>query len=297
MKEKLMECGDLLEEVSLKCYNTFRVGGICKYLVSPRTDLELQKLIRYLKKEKISYFILGNGSNLIFSESYYDGVVILLKNFNQIMIKDTRVIAGAGVLMPRLAMLTIQENLTGFEWAIGIPGSVGGCIYNNAEAYKESTFDHLVEITLLTPDNEIKTMPSSAFSSGYRTSFFKENKDYIILKAVFQLECGNQKESLEIVNKRREKRLLSQPLEYPSAGSVFRNPSQENPSGKIIENLGLKGTRIGGAEISTKHANFIINKGNATSNDIRNLIELIHKEVKEKENIDLVMEQEYVGWD
>ncbi len=297
MKEKLMECGDLLEEVSLKCYNTFRVGGICKYLISPRNELELQKLICYLKEENISYFILGNGSNIIFSENYYDGVIILLKHFDQIHINETKVEVGAGVMMPTLAIKTIQSNLTGLEWSVGIPGSVGGCIYGNAEAYKESTFDHLESITLLTPENEIKTVPASSFTSGYRTSYFKENKGYIILSAVFHLTYGNQEESLKQVNKRREKRLSTQPLEYPSAGSVFRNPSKDFPSGKIIEDLGLKGKQIGGAAISTKHANFIINKGNATSNDIRNLIELVHQEVKEKENIDLVMEQEYVGWD
>lgn len=296
MREKLVEWGDLLEEVSLSCYNTFHIGGVCKYLISPRNETELLQLVTYLKEQKIKYFILGNGSNVIFSSEYYDGVIISLKYFDEIVIENDIACVGSGVMMPKLAMKTIEEGFTGFEWAVGIPGTVGGCIYGNAEAYKESTFDRLIDVTVLTPENELKVFKKEDLTYSYRTSFFKENKGYIILKARFFLEKGDRLDSLEKISKRRKKRLTTQPLEYPSAGSVFRNPSSENPSGKIIEELGLKGLCVGGAEVSNKHANFVINKKNATSEDVRNLITMVHKEVKEKLGIDLVMEQEYVGW-
>lgn len=297
MKEKLMECGDLQEEVKLVCYNTFHIGGTCKYMVFPRSLEELDCLMKYVREEHLPYFILGNGSNVIFSSKYFDGVMISLKYFDEVLIEKNMVTVGSGVMMPSLAMKTIQHNLSGFEWAVGIPGTVGGCIYGNAEAYKESTFDRLKSVFVLSPSGELKTFLKEELSHAYRTSFFKENPGYVIIKATFCLDFGTKEESMKIVEKRRMKRMLTQPLEYPSAGSVFRNPSPDNPSGKIIEELGLKGTKIGGAEVSKKHANFIINTGNATSKDVRNLIELVHKTVKKEANIDLVMEQEYVGWE
>lgn len=297
MKTELLRFGLVREEESLKKYNTFKIGGTCKYMIEPNDTQELLSLLTYIKEKQMKYFILGNGSNVILNDEYFDGVVIRLVNFNRLEIDSCLVTVGAGVMMPKLALETIQRGYQGLEWAVGIPGSVGGCIYGNAEAYKESTFDFLHEVTVITPSFELKTLKKSDLSFGYRTSFFKENPGYIILEATFLLQEGNMNESQELIQKRKEKRFATQPLEYPSAGSVFRNPSVDNPSGRIIEELGLKGMQIGGAEVSQKHANFIINKGNATSQDVRNLIELIHSEVKQKKGIDLVLEQEYVGWD
>lgn len=297
MKNKLAQYGEVLEHVSLKQYNTFRIGGLCKYMVFPSNKEDLKNLVILLQQEAVSYFVLGNGSNVILSDDYYDGVIIVLKKMDSFEIKENQVLVGAGIMMPKLAMETINHNLAGFEWAVGIPGTVGGCIYGNAEAYKESTFDYLETVTVLNPQNEIEVLKKSDLSYGYRTSYFKTHPGYIILEAVFSLSNGNKLESMEKVMKRKEKRKMSQPLEYPSAGSVFRNPSSENPSGKIIEELGLKGCRIGGAEVSQKHANFIINTGSSTGKDVRDLVELVHAKVKEATGIDLVMEQEYVGWD
>lgn len=296
MKDQLTQYGEVLEHVSLKNYNTFRVGGTCKFMIFPTKNEDLQHLIQFLNQENILYFVLGNGSNVILSEREFSGVVIVLKKMDALEIMDTKVRVGAGYMMPKLAMETISNGLAGFEWAVGIPGTVGGCIYGNAEAYKESTFDYLEKVTVLTPEGEIKEFKKEELSYGYRTSFFKVNPGYIILEATFDLSYGEMDVSMEIVRKRKEKRMMTQPLEFPSAGSVFRNPSSDNPSGKIIEDLGFKGVCVGGAEVSNKHANFIINTGNATGNDIKNLVELIHATVKEKTGIDLVMEQEYIGW-
>jgi len=296
MKEVLNQFGEVLEEVSLTSFNTFRVSGVCKYMVFPNSFSQVEQLIQYLKAENIHYFILGNGSNIILTEEYFDGVFVSLKKISILDIQGCFVRVSAGVMMPHLALETINQNLTGLEWAASIPGTVGGCIYGNAEAYLISTFDYLKEVTVLNPGGVIEVLLKEDLSYGYRTSFFKEHAGYIILEAKFELLKGDKEESLELVRKRQKKRIATQPLEYPSAGSVFRNPSPENPSGKIIEELGLKGYRIGGAEVSQKHANFIINLGNATGKDIQNLVELIHQKVLEERGIDLFMEQEYIGW-
>lgn len=296
MKEQLLIYGDVIEEASLKQYNTFHIASTCKYLVFPKSISDVQGLISFLQKEKLRYFILGNGSNIIFLNDYYDGVMVSLKQLNHMVFSDDEVLVGAGVMMPTLAMEVIRHGFSGFEWASGIPGTVGGSIYGNAEAYKESTFDFLKQVTIL-EHGVVKTVFKDDLHYAYRTSTFKEHPGAIILEAVFTLKEGNQEESFEKMKKRKERRMETQPLEYPSAGSVFRNPSSENPSGRIIEELGLKGVQIHDAKISEKHANFIVNVGSATGKDIQSLIELIHSKVLEHRNIDLLMEQEYVGWD
>lgn len=297
MKQELKLCEDCMMDVSLKNFNTFRIGGTAKYLASPKNTDELLSLLNYLNVEQIPYFILGNGSNVILSSDTYEGVVIRLNHFQDVSFSNDAVYVGAGVMMPKFASMLVDSSYTGFEWAIGIPGTVGGCIYGNAEAYKESTFDYLISVKVITPSLEVREMKKEELSYGYRTSFFKTHSGYVILGATFSLIKGNKEESLEIIQKRMMKRKTTQPLEYPSAGSVFRNPSPENPSGRIIEQCGLKGRMIGGAMVSEKHANFIINTGNATSQDVRNLIKLVHDEVKRQCGIDLLLEQEYVGWD
>lgn len=297
MKESLMNFGEVIEDVSLRNYNTFRIGGKASFMVFPKTIENVKNLICFLKKEDVKYFILGNGSNVIFSDQFFEGVIVNLKKMDAIIYQGTQVICEAGVMMPKLSMDVISHGLKGFEWATGIPGTVGGCVYGNAEAYKESMFDFLLEVQVLTLEGDLKILKKSELSYGYRTSFFKENPGYVILSATFSLDYGDKEESMEKILRRKEKRMATQPLEYPSAGSVFRNPSPDNPSGRIIESIGMKGYSIGGAEVSKKHANFIVNTGNATSNDVRNLVELVHQRVQSETNIDLLMEQEYVGWD
>lgn len=278
------------EETSLKNYNTYRINTTAKFIVFPKNIEELQLLLKYLRENNIKYYLLGNGSNVIFSMEYYDGVIIKLDNLNKITYNNNLVTAEAGCLLIKLSLDTIDKGLTGMEFSTGIPGCVGASVAMNAGAYNSDISQVLKETTVLTPSNEIKIMKKKELQFEYRDSFIKKNKDYIILSATFELENGNVEEMKKIVEERKKKRIASQPLEIPNAGSVFRNP-KNNYAGSLIENANLKGYNINGAEVSTKHANFIVNKGGARGEDIVSLIEKIQKEIKEKNNVELKLEQ------
>ena len=236
------------------------------------------------------YFILGNGSNIILPD-HYKGVVIK-PEFNELTIDKNKIISGSSNLLINLSKEAINHNLTGLEWASGIPGSLGASIIGNAGAYKDEISNYITELEVL-ENNKVKLLKKNDLSFSYRCSNLK-TRDIIILKATLTLKPGTKEESINLVKERLEKRLATQPLEYPSAGSVFRNP-EGLFAGKLIEDLGLKGYKIGGAQISTKHANFIINIGNATSKDIKSLIKHITKEVKKHYNIDLILEQQIIN--
>ena len=292
---KKLNIGKILLNESLKNHTTYKVGGICKYMVYPK-DIEcLVKLIKFLKNKKIKYMVLGMGSNVLFSDEIYDGVIIKLDLFNKITVKNTRIIAGCGASIMKVSREAIKNSLAGLEFASGIPGSVGGCVYMNAGAYKSDMGYVVSRIKVLTPKNTVITMVNKELDFHYRTSFLKKHKDYICLEATFQLAKGNKELLEEIVKDRKERRILSQPLEYPSAGSVFRNP-EGLFSGKLIEDLGYKGLVKGGAKVSEKHANFIINYNNAKASDIKDLITFLQEEVKNKYNIELKCEQELINW-
>ena len=296
MKENLQKFGILEENVNLETSNTYRIKTSARYVLHPTKIEQIAAFLTYAKETKVPFFVLGNGSNVILSDSMFDGVILKLDQFKKIEYQNQEVTVGAGVMINFLARDIIEHNLSGLEWASGIPGTIGGSIYGNAEAYKVSTFEYLKSVTYITKEGNIKTSLKEELTHAYRTSFFKENPGNIILEAVFSFPIGNKEKSLEIIKDRLERRISSQPLEYPSAGSVFRNPSPEMPSGKLIDDLGLKGTRVGDAMVSVKHANFIINLGNATGKDIRSLIQLVHDEVERVYHIDLILEQEYKDW-
>lgn len=278
------------EDISLRNYNTYRVNTICKFLVFPQNVEELKQIVQFLKENSIKYYMLGNGSNIILSMDYYDGVMIKLDNLNHVEYKDNTVTAGAGCSLIKISLDTIEKSLSGMEFSTGIPGSIGASVAMNAGAYNSDISAIIKEATVLTPENEIKVMSKDELGFSYRTSFLKRNKKYIVLSATFELEKGNRDEMKELVEERIKKRNDSQPLDMPNAGSVFRNPVG-NYAGAIIEKANLKGYNINGAEVSTKHANFIVNKGNASGKDIISLIEKVQKEIKEKENIELILEQ------
>ena len=278
------------EETSLKKYNTYRVNTIAKFIVFPKTIEELKEIIVYLKENKIKYYILGNGSNVIFSMDYYNGVIIKLDNLNKITYQDNLVTAQAGCLLIKLSMDTIEKGYSGMEFSTGIPGCVGASVAMNAGAYNSDIAAILKEATILTPENEIIIMKKDELEFEYRDSFLKKNKDFVVLSATFELQKGNIEEMKQIISERKKKRIESQPLEMPNAGSVFRNPTG-NYAGSLIEKANLKGYNINGAEISKKHANFIVNTGNATGKDIISLVNKIQQEIKEKENIELKLEQ------
>ena len=292
-----LNIGKIDTNVSLKKCTTYRVGGIAKYIAYPKNTESLVKLIKYLKNKNIKYKILGNGSNLLFSDNEYNGVLIKLSEFDDLeFIGKTKLRVGAGYNLIKLSLVTAKKGLTGLEFASGIPGTVGGSVFMNAGAYK-SDMGYVVEsVKVLTPDEKIISLENKEMDFHYRTSFLKKHPDYICLEVIIKLNKGKKESIEEVIKDRRQRRLASQPLEYPSAGSVFRNP-EDNFAGKLIEDSGLKGKKHGGAMISSKHANFIVNYKNATADDVKYLIELAHDKVKENYNIDLKIEQEFVNWE
>ena len=267
----------IIKDVNLKNYNTYKIEAKCDYLVDV---LSIQG-------------ILGNGSNVIL-DNYFKGVIIKLSGLNYVNISKNIVSVGAGAMMGSLAINTINENLTGLEWAINIPGTIGGSVVNNAGAYNSEMFDNLVSIKVLNKNLEVEEILKENIVYSYRHTNIKD-LGFIVLEATFLLDDGDVEYSKEIIKDRCERRKSSQPLDMPSAGSVFRNPEGDF-AGRLIEAVGLKGKKVGGAEVSNKHANFIVNTGNATSNDIKNLIKLIKDEVKKEFKIDLVLEQEIIDW-
>ncbi len=282
--------GIVIKEANLRNYNTYRLDVSCKYLIIIETISNLKSLIEFLNKNNEKYFVIGNGSNIILP-SYYDGVIIKL-NFNELVINDNLIEVGSSYMINKLAVDTVNLGLSGLEWASGIPGTVGGSIINNANCYDGNLMTIIRKLEVL-DNNEIKTITTNDFEYGYRYTSLKKDK-VIILKAYIELKDGNKDDLLKIINDRTKKRIDSQPLEYPSAGSVFRNP--ENLSAwKLIDDAGLKGYQVGGAQISLKHANFIINKNNATSEDIKAIIDKIKITISEKDNIDLILEQEIIN--
>jgi len=278
--------------ISLKKLTSYKLDGVTKQLIYPDNVEELIEIIKDLREDNLKYKVIGGGSNLIFDGNYM-GVLIKLDSFNNLTFDDTNVIVGAGYGLQKLAVQACKMGLSGLEFATGIPGTVGGACFNNSGAYNSDMGYIVTYVKVLTPSLEIKTLYNSDLNYHYRTSFFKDHPEYIILEAKLKLKKGNKKEIIELVTDRRKRRLESQPLDYPSAGSVFRNP-EGNYAGKLIEELGFKGKRSGGAKVSEKHANFIVNTGRAKGRDIIKLINKIQEKVKEEYGIDLVLEQEIV---
>lgn len=265
---------------------SYKLSGKIQKLVIP---FDVKELKEVLEKEK-KYKIVGFGSNLIICDEY-DGTIIKLDEFNDISFVDNVVQVGCGYSLSKLSMECAKRGLSGLEFACGIPGSVGGAVYMNAGAYGSSVSDVLTKVWVL-DDSSVKVLPARDLNFDYRTSIFKKKK-YIILKAEFVLTHKDSNLILgdvkNIMTMRREK----QPLEFPSAGSVFRNPEGYS-AGRLVEKAGLKGMRVGDAEVSLKHANFIVNRGNASAEDVIKLIGEVKKIIKDKYGVSLEEEQEVV---
>ena len=281
---------------SIKKLTTYKVGGNTKVLVYPKDTERLILLLKVLKRKKIKYKIIGNGSNLLFSDQDYNGVLIKLSAFDTLEIRGTSAKVGAGYSLVKLSREVAKKSLTGLEFASGIPGTIGGSVFMNAGAYKSDMGYVVKSVKVLTPDFQVITLVNRELDFHYRTSFFQKHPNYICLEADIQLK-RRKKEAIEkVIKDRLKRRLETQPLEYPSAGSVFRNPKDQY-AGELIEKLGLKGLYKGKAQVSEKHANFIINRGGATASNIKELMELVKYAVKENYGIDLKIEQEMVNWE
>lgn len=278
------------EDISLKKYNTYRIDTKCKYLVFPQNEEELIDILKEIKKEKTKYLVLGNGSNIIFSMDYYNGVIIKLDNLCELKVDGTIVSVGAGYSLIKFANEMIELGLGDLTFAAGIPGQVGASTAMNAGAYNHDMSMIVKKVRVIDDNLDIVELSNKELSFSYRDSFLKKHPEYIVLSTTFELEKHDIAEMKNKVIERRNKRYASQPLNLPSAGSVFRNPENMH-AGELIEKSNLKGYNVNGAEVSSKHANFIVNNGNATGKDIIKLINIIKEKVKEKYNIELLLEQ------
>lgn len=288
------EYGLVLKNVDLKNYNTYKTGGKTKYLIKVNNVDCLRELINYLKENKIKYIVLGKGSNVILPDEDFDGVIILLDNINKVEFNNDEVYVEGGILLSQFISCLVENDLGGLENLYGIPGTVGGAIYGNVGCYGSTISDNLISVDYL-EDGVIKSISKEDCNFNYRDSLFKHNKNKIIVGAKFKLFKSDKNIMKEKIKENLLRRKNSQPIEYPNAGSVFRNPDC-NSAGKLIEDIGLKNYNVNGAYVSEKHANFIINKGNATSEDIKELIKIIKTKIKNQYGIELILEQEIVKY-
>lgn len=285
----------VLENEPLSKYTFTKTGGKCDFFVIPNDYYELQNVIKFANNANIPHFIIGNGSNLIIKDGGITGIVISLLNLDNIHHSGNRIIAQSGATIINTSRYALKNKLSGLEFSCGIPGSVGGAVYMNAGAYGGEIKDCLESVLLLSEDGEFTSLTNKELNFSYRKSLISD-KNYIILEATFLLE---PKEYDLIESKMKELTFLresKQPLEFPSCGSVFKRP-EGYFAGKLIQDSGLRGYRIGGVEISTKHSGFMVNVDNGTATDYINLINHVKKTVKNKFNVDLETEVKIIGKD
>lgn len=275
-------------------HTTFRIGGPADYFLLPSSSEEVKGILEICKEESLQYFILGNGSNLLVSDEGYRGVIIqLYRNYGGLTVEGTEIRAGAGVLLSQIAATARNESLTGFEFAGGIPGTLGGAVVMNAGAYGGELKDVLKEAVVMDREGNIFTVPVEKLAMGYRTSLVK-TAGYLVLEAVISLKKGSQEEIRDTMKDLADRRISKQPLEYPSAGSTFKRP-EGYFAGKLIMDAGLRGYQVGGAQVSEKHCGFVINKGNATAADVCRLMADVQAKVQEQFGVTLEPEVKFLG--
>ncbi len=291
--EKIAGKKNVLTKEPMKKHTTFRTGGEADYFVTVQEENVLPELRTYLEKNKIPYYVIGNGSNLLFPDEGYAGVIIQIGRFpDDIRISDTAVTAGAGVKLSLLANRAYQAGLTGMEFAAGIPGTVGGAVVMNAGAYGDEMKDILVQAKVMDAQGNIFRLSRDELDLSYRHSIIPE-KAFIVLEADFLLQHGNPEEIKAVMNALAAKRREKQPLEYASAGSTFKRP-EGYFAGKLIQDAGLKGFSVGDAQVSEKHSGFVINRGNATTQDILTLVQEVQEKVFQDFGVKLEMEVKVV---
>ena len=272
-----------LHDEPLAKHTSFRIGGPVKRMAQPKTTEDLVVLDGFLREEGVRTILLGNGTNVLFPDEGLDAVVVSTGQMARIERAGESMTADAGVSLARLAVTACRESLAGLEFAHGIPGSLGGGVVMNAGAYDGALSDVITEVTALFPDG-VRTIPAQELHFSYRHSLFTEEREVVVLHARLQLRPGDSSEIRRRMEELMTRRKTSQPLEYPSAGSTFKRPVGYF-AGRLIEDAGMKGARIGGAEVSNKHAGFVINTGNATCADVLALIEKVQKTVMETSGV------------
>ena len=287
IKEELLQTGcPFLEEEPLSAHTSFKIGGPAPLFLQPDSVPKLKSALSVLQKYQTPYFLLGNGSNVLAADEGIDCPVInLAGDFLAIRQEGENLIAGAGALYIAVCRRAMEAGLDGLQFAYGIPGSVGGAVYMNAGAYGGETADALLQVTFLDENGDFRTEKKENLALSYRHSLFCE-KNWIITEAVFRLRAGDRSEIKRQMEDILARRKAKQPLEYPSAGSTFKRP-EGHFAGALIEQAGLKGVSVGGAQVSEKHAGFVINRGGATAKDVRALIERIQKQVLETSGVRL----------
>lgn len=279
-----VRCGE-----SMGRHTTFRTGGPAAYFVEPATTGELATVLELCRQQQMPYYILGNGSNLLVSDQGYDGVVVEMgKAWSQVTVTGNCLTAGAGTMLVSVARGALKASLTGLEFAAGIPGTVGGAVVMNAGAYGSEIKQVLRRVTVLTAEGTVKQLDASELELGYRTSCIRKC-GYVVLAAEFELQPGDSAAILARMEELSEQRRSKQPLEYPSAGSTFKRP-EGYFAGKLIEDAGLRGFRVGGAQVSEKHCGFVINYDHATAADIMDLCREVQRKVKEQFGVSLELE-------
>lgn len=309
---------NLQKNVPLSEHTSFRIGGPAKYFYIARHEDDVLQAVRAAQKAELKFYIIGGGTNLLVSDEGFNGLVIKLKN-DRWKIKGKTVRAESGTILAILSRKTIDAGLTGLEWAIGVPGRLGGALKNNSSAFRSSLGNSVKKVKVF-DGHKTRWLNAKQCELAYKNSVFKKYPHWIALEVILELEKGNKKESLELIKKFTTDRLGAQPRGYPNAGCIFINAQSDGllflkegalgkveipelyrqwrrlPAGWLIEQLGLKGRRIGGAMIDKKHANFIINYKNAAANDVRELIRLVKREVKKKFGLEMEREIQMVGF-
>lgn len=285
---------NIVRNEPLAKHTTFKIGGPAEYFVTPKNQDQLRLVIRACMESNVPYYIIGKGSNLLVGDRGYKGVIIqIYKNFNWIRIDNNIVTAGAGVMLSRLATEAAEHGLSGLEGVAGIPGTLGGAVTMNAGAYGYEIKDHIVSATVLNQQGEMFTLNKEELQLAYRTSIVQKNS-YIVLEATFELSFGKREDILEEIAVFNRKRVEKQPLEYPSAGSTFKRP-EGYYAGKLIMDSGLRGYRVGDIMVSEKHCGFVVNVGNGTASEVRQLIEEVQRIVYEKNQVMLEPEVRFLG--
>ena len=291
---KLGEQVEILVAEPMKNHTTFRIGGPADALALPKTPEEVAEVVHFCHEHAQSYYVLGNGSNLLVSDEGYRGLVLqLYRNFNDIQVNGETITVQSGAMLAAVARTAYQTGLTGLEFASGIPGTIGGAVVMNAGAYGGEMKNVQKEVTVLTKEGEVLVIPAKALELGYRTSVIPKN-GWIVLGAVLQLKKGDQEQILARMEELKEQRITKQPLDLPSAGSTFKRP-EGYFAGKLIMDAGLRGFTVGGAQVSEKHCGFVVNRGNATAADVWELICEVKRRVKEMTGVELEPEVKLLG--
>ncbi|KGX89137.1 UDP-N-acetylenolpyruvoylglucosamine reductase [Pontibacillus litoralis JSM 072002] len=291
--QTVVEKEHILLDEYLKNHTYTKLGGKADLFVTPSTYEEVQRVVKFANKHNIPLTLLGNGSNLIVRDGGIRGIVLNLERLNDIYVEGDMLIAQSGAAIIESSREALKAKLTGLEFACGIPGTVGGALFMNAGAYGGEIKDVLDYAIVVNREGELLKLAASELDLSYRTSNIPAN-GYIVLEAGFVLKTGNETEIKAMMDDLTNRRETKQPLEYPSCGSVFKRPPGYY-AGKLIQDSGLQGTRVGGAEVSTKHAGFIVNIDNATASDYIALIKNVQETVKEKFNVELEREVKIIG--